>query len=496
LRILQRQEKPNISKTAREFDVPMQRLRRRWLGTPSRSDRAPTNTKLSTEQEMALRRYIDTLIKLDIPPRPKQIGDAANSILYRGHTDPTTPPPQIGEHWTKRFHERYPEYRVRRQRAIEIERKRAHDPLIIQMWFHNLKGLMERNAIHPRDLYNFDETGFQIGIGKDQWIVTREFKKACFSPSSTNREYTTVVEAISADGHYIPPFIIFGGKCILAGWFDICDEPDYTIGMSDSGYINDLLAFQWIQHFDRHTKRRMLGVKRLLLCDGYGSHMTYEFIDFCEKNDIILYFLPPHTSHLLQPLDVGVFQAYKHWHSEAIEDATQTGCGKFTKVEFLSALFEIRRKTFKSRTLRHAFGLTGLNPWNPSVALERLQDSELFANEETSNSSFSATNTPKTARQINRYSRHILQLSPNEEDSFHTCLAKLVKATKTQAVLVEHLTERVRQSDAAKLARQRRAQASRAHLRTGGIIRKEDVNRMKRVKQDYNELVEKNRLRP
>jgi hypothetical protein len=105
--------------------------------------------KLSTEQEMALRWYIDTLIKLDIPPRPKQISDAANSILYCGHTDPTTPPPQIGEYWMKRFLERYPEYRVRRQRAIEIEWKWAHNPLIIQMWFHNLKGLMERNGIHP-----------------------------------------------------------------------------------------------------------------------------------------------------------------------------------------------------------------------------------------------------------------------------------------------------------------------------------------------------------
>jgi hypothetical protein len=93
LRILRRQEIPNISKTAREFDVPMQRLRRRWLGTPSRYDRAPTNIKLSIEQEMALRQYINTLIKLDIPPQPKQISDAVNSILYYGHTDPTTPLP-------------------------------------------------------------------------------------------------------------------------------------------------------------------------------------------------------------------------------------------------------------------------------------------------------------------------------------------------------------------------------------------------------------------
>jgi hypothetical protein len=149
------------------------------------------------------------------------------------------------------------------------------------------------------------------------------------------------VEVISADGYYIPPFIIFGGKCILAGWFDVCDELDYTISILDSRYINDLLAFQWIQHFNHHTKHHMLDVKCLLLCDGYGSHMTYEFINFYEKNNIILYFLPLHTSHLLQPLDVGVFQAYKHWHSEAIKDATQIGCRKFTKVEFLSTLFEI-----------------------------------------------------------------------------------------------------------------------------------------------------------
>jgi hypothetical protein len=86
----------------------------------------------------------------------------------------------------------------------------------------------------------------------------------------------------------------------------------------------------------------MLGIKHLLLCDGYGSHITYEFINSARKYNIILYFLPQHTSRLLQPLDFGVFQAYKHWHSEAVEDATQRGYRKFTKLESLSALFEIQ----------------------------------------------------------------------------------------------------------------------------------------------------------
>jgi hypothetical protein len=50
--------------------------------------------------------------------------------------------------------------------------------------------------------------------------------------------------------------------------------------------------------------------------------MTYKVLDFCEKYDIILYFLPLYTSHLLQLLDISIFHAYKHWHSEAIQDAT------------------------------------------------------------------------------------------------------------------------------------------------------------------------------
>ena len=110
LRVLRCQEKLNILKTAREFKVPMQRLQRCFLGTPLRCDRALINTKLSTEQEAALIKYINILIKLDIPLRLKAISNAANLILFCGHTDLITPPPSIGVHWTKCFLECYPEY--------------------------------------------------------------------------------------------------------------------------------------------------------------------------------------------------------------------------------------------------------------------------------------------------------------------------------------------------------------------------------------------------
>lgn len=53
----------------------------------------------------------------------------------------------------------------------------------------------------------------------------------------------------------------------------------------------------------------------------------------------------------MQPLDVGVFHTYKHWHSEAVFAVSYTGIGKFTKIEFLTAIREIRKKTFKMQTI-------------------------------------------------------------------------------------------------------------------------------------------------
>jgi hypothetical protein len=87
-----------------------------------------------------------------------------------------------------------------------------------------------------------------------------------------------------------------------------------------------------------------------------------------------MFFLPSHTSHYLQPLDVGVFHAYKHWHVETVADSTYTGGGKFTKVEFLAALVGICQKTFKMRTITSGFKYTRIIPFNPKIMLKKLLD--------------------------------------------------------------------------------------------------------------------------
>jgi hypothetical protein len=489
---MKREKKPNISHYARRFNVPYQRLRMRWNGKDSRSSRPPTNRLLSEAQELSLCRYINVLDDLDISPLPRMVENCANSILREAHSDKPGPPPQIGEHWLSRFYLRHPEYKIRKRRAIDLDRKQAHQPEVIQDWFNRLFNTINEYGIAEEDIWNFDETGFNIGIGRDQWIVTREVKKQAWIGMNTNREYATVVETINATGQVIKPYIILSGKCILRGWCDTTEEGS-RIDASETGYMNDEIAYKFIQHFHQHTKHLTKGVYRLLLCDGYGSHLTYEFMNFCENQRIIVFFLIPHTSHLLQPLDVGVFHAYKHWHSEAVANASQTGGGKFTKIEFLHALHSIREKTFKSQTIQHGFRYTGIVPFNPSIVMDQLEaipGTPILSSPGSSHWSWGST--PKTVKRFRTIDWNLRHLE-RESEEFRENLNKLVKGSIAQAHLVEELRRELSQTKAATMAREQRKRASRHRIPMGGIVTSKELDRMvyiERSKHHIGDLID------
>lgn len=118
---LKQEEFTTIKAAAQAFNVPYSRLYARVEGRKNRSERRATNRRLSEAQELALCRYIDELDKHDIPATQKMVHKTANSILKEGHTDQTTSPPKVGEKWPKRFFQRHPEYRRRRQHVIDAE---------------------------------------------------------------------------------------------------------------------------------------------------------------------------------------------------------------------------------------------------------------------------------------------------------------------------------------------------------------------------------------
>lgn len=58
----------------------------------------------------------------------------------------------------------------------------------------------------------------------------------------------------------------------------------------------------------------------MLILDGHDSYYTLEFINFSAKKKIILLVLPPHITHLLQSLDVVIFQPLAKYYSNEVEE--------------------------------------------------------------------------------------------------------------------------------------------------------------------------------
>ena len=132
------QSRPNIAAAAREFDVPYQRLKARFKGRKSLFEREPNGRRLNPDHESALSRWIDYNDELGLPLKRPQIIAAATSILKL--FDPSAPPP--GPKWLKRWLQRHPEYRVRRRKALDIERLRAQDKSLVQEWFTNYENMI------------------------------------------------------------------------------------------------------------------------------------------------------------------------------------------------------------------------------------------------------------------------------------------------------------------------------------------------------------------
>jgi hypothetical protein len=231
--------------------------------------------------------------------------------------------------------------------------------------FERLRKVVQDHGIHPDDMWNFDETGYRIGMARGDWVIAIDPMRTVYSKCPNNRELLSAIECINGTGRDIPPFLIVTGTNILAPWFVNDLHSNIAVTTSETGFNNDWISLQWIKHFEQFSRRGQRGKWRLLIMDGFGSHDTFEFLEYCEFHNIIPFTFPSHTTHLLQPLDVCVFQPLKHYHAEAVNQAISTGDESFSKVEFLAAFNTFRTQAFKSSTIISSWKHTGMIPYNP-----------------------------------------------------------------------------------------------------------------------------------
>jgi hypothetical protein len=82
--------------------------------------------------------------------------------------------------------------------------------------------------------------------------------------------------------------------------------------VSETGWSNSTVFRKYLkEHFMKYVQGRDPSEPLILLYDGHKSHVSLGLIDWAKELNLILFVLPPHTSHILQPLDVGCFGPFQ-----------------------------------------------------------------------------------------------------------------------------------------------------------------------------------------
>jgi predicted HTH domain antitoxin len=399
IKAFQNKEIASIREAARLFEIPYATLRHRLNGRPARVNLRANLHKLSSAEENLLVQWILDLAKRGLPPRPAFVENMANHLLNLRNS--TSTPPRVGKNWVTNLIKRRTELQSRYSRRYNHDRAKCEDIRIIKDWFKILENTITEHGILSEDIYNFDETGFAMGLCATTKVITsseRYGRAKLLQPG--NREWVTVIEAVNASGWALPPYVILKGQNLLEGWFDGLPN-DWRLDVSSNGWTTDEIGIKWLTRlFVPAANSRRVGNYILLILDGHGSHLTPEFDHICKENKIIPLCMPAHSSHLLQPLDVTVFAVLKRVYGGLVEQRMRLGFNTIQKADFLDAYPAARMEAFKAQNIQSGFRATGIAPFEPDRVIQQL-DIQL------------RTPTPPASRSSNSGSSWILQTPSN-----------------------------------------------------------------------------------
>jgi hypothetical protein len=456
----------SVRRAAAAFNVRHQQLSKRRHNIRFRPEAPPNSRKLSVTEEQTIVQHILELDARGFAPRLPEVADIANRLLaVRGGTP-------VGKNWAERFVQRTEELKMAFNRAKDCQRALQEDPEVISAWFKLVQETKDKYGVLDDDIYNFDETGFQMGVIGSMKVVTgseRRTRPNLIQPG--DREWVTVIQSICAAGYAIPPFIIYKGRVHISAWYEETDIPyDWKLSVSENGWTNNALGLEWLKHFNEHTRARQKGSYRLLILDGHESHLNQEFKDFCLVHKILTLCMPAHSSHILQPLDVVCFSPLKLKYSQRVRGLANKRVYHINKEGFLPAFRDAFFDVFTYENCKKAFQASGLVPVNAQEVLDRLEvrfhTPPPVPLPETPWQSRTPSNTYEFGSQSKLVSEHFVRSPTSAQEGF----SKLVKGAEEMLHENVIIKARVRELEEQLAEITKRKSRKRKQIQHGGTL--------------------------
>ena len=273
---------------------------------------------------------------------------------------------------------------------LEKARRSNCDSRVIRNFFSLFSSLLDRD---PRLIFNMDET---MMSSRRKYKVLVTAGKLPLVTSQTKFPHITACLCFNAAGYKIKPLIIIPNKATIKGLEK--HEENYHIASTVSGWMNRDVFFIWCLLFVCEITLYRLTLPEkiryetiLLIVDGHKSRGNYYASKLLSMFRIYLLILPGHTSHVLQPFDVGIGSPLKAAFVKFIlnsklqidEEILISSITNMKLADIREIMLDCFMHAFDEvathKNIRSCFRKAGITPVNPE---EPLSSNFIFSNKD------------------------------------------------------------------------------------------------------------------
>ena len=292
-----------------------------------------------------------------------------------------------------------------------------------------------------------DETSIALGVCTNSQVIARAGKRKAYVKTLGDREWVSILETVSAAGRKLRCMVIFKGQSLQTTWFLSRLVPDWLYTTSKNGWTSHKIGSEWLRSIFIPETQPNGNRWRILILDGHGSHVDIEFMLLCRQHRIWTLYLPPHASHVLQPLDLAPFSVLKSGYRAEIRALSALNDAAPVKKErFISSYYHAREIGLSERVIRAGWRATGICPYNPSVVIHSSQVSARPITPPPPTQQQSSTDllfsTPKRAQDVYQAQQQLLQSEPLSR-STRLVLGKVGKAISLSSAYSAQLEAKV-----------------------------------------------------
>ena len=217
-----------------------------------------------------------------------------------------------------------------------------------------------------------------------------------------------------------------------------------------------------------------MGSHRLLILDGHESHKSLAFQDLCEESKIITLCMPPHSSHILQPLDVGCFAPLKQAYKKELRGLADSHIHHIDKKAFLATFGPVFDKAFSKENILSSFRATSLVPHNPQAVLSKLEVKPRTLTPPAPGPTPWQPKTPSSAWEIEAQTTLIIKRIRDHKSSSPDSIIEMVLQSKKGSTIKVHshtlLEARVASLEQANQAASERRKRKKKRIQKGGTL--------------------------